>query len=464
MKFILAFSFFVFRFSLIAQAQQMLGLHSGNHASIYRATFNPSAVAGSKYKWHINAVAFNTTINNRYFSYFRTDALFYPIKAPYTSSELYGKSKLTGSFTAGSNANIETDLRLPSVYFDVTKWLTLGVSGRFRGFVQGSELPAIMSDVYTKRLDFGNLLASSGSFKNFAMSQQTFLETGLTIAALAVDLPEIIRVKLGASVKRLSAGRNVYLKINSANYAIRVLDKENAAFDLTNINYEYGLTNTVQSFDLNKLFSDGYGAGWSYDLGATIELGQIKNYADYRANYIARIGVALTDAGNISYPSGGKIYSGTLAKTTLNQDNIVALGDNTTKALQAILPATNAKNYTLTTQLPTTLNLDLDLHLAKSFFLNATLIKPTQTGTLPTTIQQPQIFSITPRFEDADAEFTLPISWIEGNTSPTVGMSARFGPIFIGFSNLSGMLKIHEPRGTFLYFGLQFWKMRKDEK
>jgi Family of unknown function (DUF5723) len=451
----------ILHFTMAVQAQQMLGPHSGNHASIYRATFNPSAVAGSKYKWHINAVAFNTTINNRYFSYFRTDALFYPIKIPYSSSELYGKSKLTGSFTAGSNANIVTELRLPSVYFDVSKWLTLGISGRFRGFVQGSNVPSVLSDVYTKRLDFGNLVASSGTIKNFAMSQQTFLETGLTVAALALDLPEIIRIKLGATVKRLSAGRAAFLKINSANYAIRVLDKENAAFDLTNVNYEYGLTNTVQNFDLNSLFSDGYGSGWAYDLGATIELGQIKNHADYRANYIARIGIAMTDAGSISYPTNGKIYIGTLAKTTLNQDNIVAIGDNSTKALQAILPATNAKNYTLSTQLPTTLNLDLDLHLAKSFFLNATLIKPTQTGTLPTTIQQPQILSIIPRFEDADAEFTLPISWIEGNSSPTVGMSARIGPVFIGFSNLSGMLKIHEPRGTFLYFGLQFWKMRK---
>ncbi len=454
----------ILHFTMATHAQQMLGPHSGNHASIYRATFNPSAVAGTKYKWHINAVAFNTTINNRYFSYFRTDALFYPIKAPYTSSELYGKSKLTGSFTAGSNANIETDLRLPSVYFDITKWLTVGVTGRFRGFVQGANVPSVLSDVYTKRLDFGNLAASSGTIKNFAMSQQSFLETGLTVAGLALDLPEIIRIKLGATVKRLSAGRAAFLKINSANYVIRVIDKENAAFDLTNTNYEYGLTNTVQNFDVNSLFSDGYGSGWAYDLGATIELGQIKNHAGYRANYIARIGVAMTDAGSISYPTNGKIYSGTLAKTTLNQDNIVALGDNATKALQDILPATNAKNYTLTTQLPTTLNLDLDLHLAKSFFLNATLIKPTQTGTLPTTIQQPQIVSITPRFEDADAEFTLPISWIEGNTSPTVGMSARFGPVFIGFSNLSGMLKIHEPRGTFLYFGLQFWKMRKDTK
>ncbi len=464
MKFVLTLSFFVLHLILVSQAQQMLGPHSGNHASIYRATFNPSAVAGTKYKWHINAVAFNTTINNRYFSYFRTDALFYPIKAPYTSSELYGKSKLTGSYTAGPNANIVTELRLPSVYFDVTKWLTLGVSGRFRGFVQGANLPSVLSDVYTKRLDFGNLVASTGTIKNFAMSQQSFLETGLTVAGVALDLPEIIKIKLGASVKRLSAGRSAFLKINNANYQVRVIDKENAALDLTNTNYEYGYTNAMQSFSLDNVFSNSYGSGWSYDFGVTVELGQIKNDADYRANYIARIGVALTDGGSISYPNSGKIYSGTLVKTTLNQDNVVALGDNSVKTLEAILPKNNTKAYTLTTQLPTTLNLDVDLHLAKSFFLNATLIKPTQTGPLPTVIQQPQILSITPRFEDADAEFTLPISWIEGNTSPTVGMSARVGPIFIGFSNLSGMLKIHEPRGTFLYFGLQFWKMRKDKK
>jgi hypothetical protein len=102
--------------------------------------------------------------------------------------------------------------------------------------------------------------------------------------------------------------------------------------------------------------------------------------------------------------------------------------------------------------------------LAKSFFLNATLIKPTQSGSLPTTIYQPQILTLTPRFEDADAEFTLPISWIEGNKSPTVGLSVRFGPIFLGFSNFTGITKMYGPKGSFAYFGVQFWKMRKDKE
>lgn len=460
---------FVFLVSCIALwgnpksiAQPFLGQHSSNYAGINRASFNPSSIAGTRYRYHINLISFNATVNNRYFKYFRSDALFHPFRNAYTENDMYGKSKLTGTLTQGENVNVLAELRTPSGYvgFGKNNWLVVGFQTRLRGFVQGSGVPSVVFDIYKNRLDDGLTTASSGSFQNFTMNQHSFFETGLTFAAMPLRIEGLIRVKVGATIKRLSGARNVYLNVKSANYQVRPLNQDEYVLDLSNLSYEYGYTQPVQAFSVGNLFSSDYGSGTAVDIGATVELGRIRQHSQDRANYIARIGVALTDAGKIVYPNTGKQYSGTLNKLTINQNQIIAIGDNSVKNLEATLGKPNPKTYGYETQLPSTLNLDADVQLAKSFFVNATWIKPTNTGALPTYLYQPQIFSLTPRFEAEDVELSLPISWLEGNQNPTYGFSVRFGPAYIGFSNFGGLAKRSvQPRGSMAYFGIQLWKL-----
>lgn len=448
-------------------AQEFIGQHSSNYAGINRATFNPSAIAGTRYRYHINLVSFNTTVNNRYFKYFRSDALFHPFRNAYAESDMYGKSKLTGTLTQGDNVNVLAELRTPSGYVGVGKnnWLVVGFQTRLRGFVQGSGVPSAIFDAYKYRLDDGLTTASTGSFANFTMNQHSFFETGLTVAAMPLRLDGLIRVKVGATIKRLSGARNVFLTIKNANYQVKPLNADEYVMELGNVSYEYGYTQPVQSFGLGSLFSSDYGSGTAIDLGATVEIGRIRQHAENQANYIARIGVALTDAGQISYPSTGKQYSGTLSKLTINQNQLIDIGNNSVKGLETTLGTAKPATYASSTALPRTLNVDADVQLAKSFFVNATWIKPTNVGSLPSHLAQPQVFSLTPRFEGEDVEFTLPVTWWEGNDKPTIGFSVRFGPAYIGFSNFGGLAsKAVQPRGSLAYFGIQLWGLNDKKK
>lgn len=459
--------FFALMSASSLHAQEFLGQHSSNYAGINRATFNPSAIAGTRYRYHINLVSFNTTVNNRYFKYFRSDALFHPFRNAYAESDMYGKSKLTGTLTQGDNVNVLAELRTPSGYVGVGKnnWLVVGFQTRLRGFVQGSGVPSALFDAYKYRLDDGLTTASTGSFSNFTMNQHSFFETGLTVAAMPLRLDGLIRVKVGATLKRLSGARNVFLTIKNANYQVKPLNADEYVMELGNVSYEYGYTHPVQSFSLGSLFSSDYGSGTAIDLGATVEIGRIRQHAENQANYIARIGVALTDAGQISYPSTGKQYSGTLSKLTVNQNQLIDIGNNSVKGLETILGTAKPATYASSTALPRTLNIDADVQLAKSFFVNATWIKPTNVGSLPTHLVQPQVFSLTPRFEGEDVEFTLPVTWWEGNDKPTIGFSVRFGPAYIGFSNFGGLVsKAVQPRGSLAYFGIQLWGLNDKKK
>jgi hypothetical protein len=220
----------------------------------------------------------------------------------------------------------------------------------------------------------------------------------------------------------------------------------------------------VKGFGIGSLFSSDYGSGSAIDAGVTVELGRIRQHAEYRANYLVRLGAAITDAGNIAYPRTAKIYSGTLNKLTINQEQIIAVGNNSVKGLEALFPKTNPQEYAIATQLPRTINLDADVQFAKSFFINASVITPTNTGLLPAYLYQPKTTTLTPRFEGEDVEFSLPVTWLEGNESPQIGFFARFGPGFIGFQNFSGLTNIHKPRATLVYLGFQLWKLNEKVK
>lgn|GEM_PF-848271 len=450
------------------RAQEFIGQHSSNYAGINRATFNPSSIAGTRYRYHINLVSFNTTVNNRYFKYFRSDALFHPFRNAYAESDMYGKSKLTGTLTQGNNVNVLAELRTPSGYVGVGRhnWLVVGFQTRLRGFVQGTGVPSAIFDAYKYRLDDGLTTASTGSFTNFTMNQHSYFETGLTFAAMPLRLDGLIRLKVGATIKRLSGARNVYLTIKNANYQVKPLNATEYVMELGNVSYEYGYTQPVQAFSLGSLFSSDYGSGAAVDLGATVEIGRIRQHAENQANYIARIGVALTDAGKLTYAAGGKQYSGSASKLSITQNQLIDIGNNAVKGLETILGTAKPTDYAHTTTLPRTLNIDADVQLAKAFFVNATWIKPTNVGTLPAHLAQTQVFSLTPRFEGEDVEFTLPVTWWEGNDKPTIGFSVRFGPAYIGFSNFGALAsKAVQPRGSLAYFGIQLWGLndKKDK-
>ena len=65
-----------------ARAQQVPGLHFSNYGGLYRTTYNPSVLGGSRYRWQVNFTTLGSTINNRYFIFLGRNSLFYPLLAP----------------------------------------------------------------------------------------------------------------------------------------------------------------------------------------------------------------------------------------------------------------------------------------------------------------------------------------------------------------------------------------------
>ncbi len=227
-----------------ALAQQIPGLSISNYGGLYRATQNPAVLAGSRYKWQINLITAGSTINNRYFYYFGTNAFLYPQLAPHSTHELYGRSRTMGSVSQGDPLFVASEIRLPSVMFSVGKNHGFAAQLRSRGFVYGHNLPQDIRRMYFKRLDTPDTPTGTGEWGDFDLGQQSFSEASFSYGLQLVNWRSH-KLKVGGTAKYIFGARASYLKASADRYEIRPMpggEADEKELLLDNFAYESGYT------------------------------------------------------------------------------------------------------------------------------------------------------------------------------------------------------------------------------
>jgi hypothetical protein len=458
--------------AITTQAQQIPGLQSSNYGGLYRATYNPSVLGGAKQKWQINIGTLGGSINYRYFVFLGKNSLFYPLLSSHSTKELYGRSRTMGSLTEDP-LHLVSEIRWPSAMYSIDERQGIAIQFRSRGYVTGNNLPDPIRNMYFRRLDTGETPPMSAqSWGKFNLVQQNFSEVSFTYGIQLLDL-DAHKFRVGFTGKRVFAARIGYINAAAEQFSIlpEAANNEMSELHLSNLTYESGYSRPTERLKLGGLFdADVSGTGWGYDLGVTYELGKFwKNTAeqfDQNPQYILRLGASLTDVGNIRYKTGhSRVTSGFQERYTMNQTALETVGDRGPQGFMDLLPAQNDSTFSATVRLPQALHLEADIQLVKGFFLNLSQTKRYKSRNSEILdIYQPNVFTVTPRFEDEDSDFAFPISFIEGNKRPSIGAVAHFGPVFLGFSNINGLIKKTGARGSMVYLGFTAWKLNRDKK
>ncbi|TDE08865.1 hypothetical protein E0F88_31715 [Dyadobacter psychrotolerans] len=438
---------------------------------MYRATYNPSVVGGSKQKWQINIGTIGASINHRYFVFLGKNSLLYPLLAPHSTKELYGRSRTMGSLTEDP-IHLVSEIRWPSAMISIDKHQGIAIQFRTRGYVKGLNIPEPVKNLYFRRLDTDNTPPiANQSLGEFNLVQQSFSEMSFTYGAQLLDLDQH-KLRVGFTGKRVFGARIGYLNASADRFSIRpeTGNPESSELVLSNFQYESGYSQATQKMKIgNLLDSEKYGSGWGYDLGITYELGAFwKNREekfDENPQYLIRLGASLTDVGSIRYKtSGSKVISGQQDQYVLGQQNLEVISDQGPEGFMSLLPAQSDTIFSKTVRLPQAFHLEADIQLVKGFFLNLSKTSRFNPGKaeIPD-VYQPNSFTITPRFEDEDSDFAFPISFVEGNKRPSIGAVGHFGPVFLGFSNINGLIKKTQPKGSMVYVGVTAWKLRREK-
>lgn len=456
----------------LAEAQQIPGLVTSNYGGLYRATENPSAIAGSRYKFQVNVGTIGSTINHRYFVFLGKNSLFYPILAAHSQDELYGRSRTMGSLTDKNPVYLASEIRWPSAMFSVGKYQGFAVQFRTRGFVQGNNIPQSVRDAYFKRLDTGPAMVTAEDWGKFNLVQQSFSEMAISYGVQLLDM-DAHKFRVGVTAKRIFGARISYVVGSVDNFSIiptpALMDESNLI--LNNFTYETGYSQRTQKMKVgNLLDADKYGTGWGYDLGFTYEFGDYwhnkEEAFDQNPKYILRLAASLTDIGAIRYKtSGSRVVTGMQEQAVLGQKNMETIANGGAEGLMDLYTPLTDSTFQSKVRLPQALHLEADVQLVKGFFVTLSQTKRFATrADYPLDLTQPNVFTVTPRFEDEDSDFAFPISFIQGNKKVAIGALAHFGPVFLGFSNLNGLIKSGGARGSMMYLGVSVWKLKAWEK
>jgi hypothetical protein len=448
--------------SSMVWAQYQPGLVSSNYGGIHRMLQNPSSVAGSRYKFQVIAFTGTSSVNSLYTKYV-AKGFFQTIQLPY-SQGLSLPLRTIGSITNAPRTTSYSEILGPSFLINVDGNQTIALHTRMKSYLYGSSLPENLTEAYRNRLFYKNLQPSTGSF-DFNLAHNSYGEIGLTYGLQVFD-GQWHRLKIGATVRRIVGAQMTSLNAQG-NYAIRQTNGDTEkTLDITNLEYDLSQTTPRKDFGLSSIFSSAYGSGWGYDLGATYEIGRRTTGRGYNSDtptkdprpaYWLRLSAALMNGGSIKYPTGQSVTgSGPL---TFQQDELDKFGDAPTDYLTAKADNSPQKYSPGKIALPRMIHLEADMRLAPSFYVNGLLMKNLSSAAR---IQMPNMLIITPRFEDEDVEFGLPVSIIGPNSRVAVGMSARLGPITLGFSDMGHLFSQKgDNQSSIAWIGLSVWKWRK---
>ncbi|MGV3559809.1 DUF5723 family protein [Larkinella arboricola] len=445
-----------------ALAQYQPGLVSSNYGGIYRMLQNPSAVAGSRYKFQLVAVNGTSSVNSLYTKYI-SRGLFQTIQLPYSQS-LSLPLRTLGSITDAPRTTSYSEILGPSLLFNVDGNQTLALHTRMRSFLYGSALPENLTEAYRNRLFYRKLQPSSGDF-DVDLGHNSYGEVGLTYGLQVFD-GKWHRLKIGATVRRIVGAQLSYLNARG-NYAIIQNNGEvDKTLDITNLDYSLGQTTPRKDFSLGSVFSSAYGSGWGYDFGATYEIGKRTTGRGYnsetpmkdpRPAYWLRLSAALMNGGRINYPVGQTV-AGSGRLTFEGQEDLEKFGNAPTDFLTAESSGSPQAYEPGRVALPRMIHLEADMRLARGFYVNGLLMNNLTSGA---SVRMPNMLIFTPRFEDEDVEFGLPISII-GTNRVAVGMSSRLGPLTLGFSDMGRLFsKKGDNRSSIVWIGFSVWKLRK---
>lgn len=434
-------------------AQQDLGVRNSNYAGIQGALLNPSSIADSKLSWDVNVASVGVLFANNF------------LYAPKGAYPLFGfKRIIKGAIDEDlfdthfdpSNPNKQYNVTLstealgPSFFMKVARKHYIGLTVEARGY---ANIRSITGNLGENAFDY---------FLNKSLWNQDFQDNSVHVNAMGwmqygLHYATVLytqgrdELKGGISLNYLQGYAGAYAKNARVNY--RVADTSGMIF--TNTSLDYGRT------DYGDYGPHGHGFG--ADLGFT--------YVHYRdpdsKTYLYRLGLSLLDLGSINFTRNASAYHLETVEANFSNWHEAKFANNAQvdRTLSAVFyngdsSASQTGNH-FRMGLPAAVSVQGDWNVYREFFANVTVIKGFGHADGQGVVQ-PDVYSVTPRYETRWGEVSLPASLLYyGHWQPRLGLAARIGFFFIGGDEIGPLLKLHDLQGVDFYAGVHIFLTRK---
>lgn len=443
-----------------ALAQDFPGYRAGNYAGVNAVFFNPANVADSRYRWDFNLFSLNLSVANSNASFKLKD-----IGNSFDGDSL--KNQVFGKDAGPASALMSINVVGPSVMFNVGKKTSFALTTRARTIINVKDIDGKLASQLVDDVANSELPYTVSSNQNQAVSVNGWTEFGVTIGRILSDKGKHF-FKGGVSLKYLAGAANAYMNVNNLNARVNQDILGDTYIDNATGGLEIGIAGVkISDFkadDLLSFKSTGFGAdiGFVYEYRPNCEEGNTMGRDENK--YKFRVGASLLDLGTIKYKkdatsSGAytlaitgseKFYLNELDGKEIDEYNSF-FADNPSR----FTPAASNSATDINVSLPTTLQLDVDYHFHRGFYLSvAGQIALSKMDSKPYNSQYYNGFTATPRFEGRAFGLYVPVSYNE-LSKLNAGVSLRFGPLFVGSGSVLTAL-FGDSKQVDMHFGLRF--------
>jgi len=441
----------------LLHAQQDLGIRNSHYAGIQAALLNPAGMEGQYVKWDVNVASTGTLFDNNYL-YIPKGAI--PVLGFRSIIEgIKHQNKFVTTFDPFNpdkryHFMLASEVLGPSFQAEIKEGQTIGFTFRARAF---ANIDNFTGHVAQNAFDYmrNKILWYKPFHDNSTrIDGMAWLEYGFYYAAtIYKDCKGELAAGLG--LKYLQGLGAAYVKNTSLNYTIG----DTTQLIFTHSNLDYGRTDydTYRKSTGRRELTHGYG------LGANIGFTYTRRH---NTSYLYKLGVSLVDVGAIRFSRNTSAFH--LHSDSANFTNWYTYDLKTNEQVDRTISAAfyqgdSTRSYagnSFKMGLPTALSFQADWNCYDNLFVNLTVIKGFGHGHGQGVVQ-PDVYSLTPRYESKWLEASLPFSLIYyGHWRPRLGFAVRAGYLFFGADAPAGLFKLRNMYGTDFYIGVHFFRKK----
>lgn len=468
-----------------AFSQNYLGVQSSNYAGVMGLDVQPASFVDGRFVVDINLASVNVGAwqNAKYFKTdvmpkwwlksFKKDTMWMrPDSTLYDRSifDLYDYNQ-AGIKPRGIYVNYQVDIL--NFAFHINPKIAIGFAAKSRMITNVDDIDPKLAKLAQEGLDFATLWNLQLKDKLVTTNMMAWNEYGINYGQVVMDKGEHF-LKVGGRVKLLQGLASAYAYTDELDYEL--LNKDTATTLKGNFKYGYSdnLDDEIKNFNANSFFKSASKLGFGLDLGVVYEWrpkykqykydmdGETDLWMRNENKYELRAGVSILDIGGMKFTKGGKSRDFSVNTTTLDlrifdKANSFASFDSIVDSLitnDAGWNANQGVGQTYYMNTPTALNIQLDYHIWKWFYVNATGNINLIGKKNPSRVKTPNQFVFTPSFDYAWFGLYVPVS-VNNYSGWKAGIASRLGPITVGVVDFNSLLARGKVRGTEFYVGLR---------
>ncbi|MDC3252767.1 DUF5723 family protein, partial [Crocinitomicaceae bacterium] len=385
----------------------------------------------------------------------------------------YGPNR-TGQI--GLYNNIQVDIL--NFIFHINPKIAVGAAVKARTITNIDNVDARLAFLAENKLQYQDLWKQEFDEGLLSANHMSWLEYGLIYSQVLKDNGAHF-LKMGGKAKWLVGYSAAYM--NTSNFRYSLLDNDTA--NLIQGDFSYGHSTGIVNELGGEISRNGpFGLpesaskfGLGLDLGFVYEWrpnwkeykydmdGETNLWVRNQNKYKLKVGASLLDIGGMKFTKGG--LSKDFSVNSSSNFNV-----NTFQSANSIVEFDSILNNLMTNnsdweenegtgntffmQLPTAFSLQIDYHIYKWFYLNATGMINIQNRNNPHRVRRANQFSITPSFDQAWFGLHLPMS-INKYSGFKTGIGARLGPVTIGVTDFRALFATGEVQGAEFYAGMR---------